>query len=69
MGPQVAGPHRPQEGVPDGVAQNVGVGVAQQPLGMGDFHPSEDQKASRHQPMGVIPQADSHAFSSAAGRR
>ena len=69
MGSQVAGPHCAQKGVADGVRQDIGVGMAQQPLGMRDFHPSQDQGAPRHQPVGVIPQADSHAFSSAAVKR
>ena len=69
MGPQVAGPHRAQEGVADGVGQDVGIGMAQQPQGMRDFHPSQDQGAPCHQPVGVIPQADSHVFSSAAWKR
>jgi hypothetical protein len=38
MSPQVAGAHCPQESVPDGVDEDVGIGVPGQPQGMGYFH-------------------------------
>ncbi len=51
---QVAGPHRAQEGVANGVAQDVGVGVAQEPQ-MRECPPPPGSGGAPPQTVGVIP--------------
>ena len=49
-----------QEGVGDGVQHHVGVGVAEQAAGVVDPHAAQDQGASLHQSMRVVPQSHPH---------
>ena len=44
----------PQQGVADGVEQDVGVGVPQQPFGMGNLNASEPQFAAFDQLVYVV---------------
>ena len=42
-----------QERVAQGMAEDIGVGVAQEPLLPRDLHTAENQLASRHKPVNV----------------
>ena len=46
-----------QQGVHDGVDQDVAVAVAGQPVGVGYFHAAQDQPAACFQGVGVEPDA------------
>ena len=49
----VAQPRCAQNGVGDGMQQHVGIGVAQQPLVVGDLDPTNDELAAFHQRVGI----------------
>ena len=44
---------RPQQGVGDGMEQGVGIGVAEQPMGMGNGHTTQNQRTVQHQGVGI----------------
>ena len=56
---QVAQPRRPQQGIADGVKQNVGVGMAGESQWMGNIDTADHAATPRFQPMYVISGADS----------
>ena len=60
MFPDVSFRNGPENGVGDGVQQNVGVGVTEKALVVRDVHPSQDQPASFHQAVHVITMSYTH---------
>ena len=58
----VAAANGAQQGIGNRMSQNIGIGVAKKPQGMGYFHAAQDQLAAFYQSMDVIAQADTQPF-------
>jgi hypothetical protein len=58
----IAQSHGAEDGVGDGVEQDVGIRMTEEPFLPGNIYSADDQFASFHEAMNIIPVTYSHTF-------
>ena len=53
---------RSQQGIDNSMDQHIGVGMAHQPLVVGNLHATEDEGPLANEPMDVVADSDSHGI-------